>query len=258
MLFRHRHVILKNRSRNTNMKQHGTLVQNMVASAAATGVAEIITLPICTIKTNHQTKTTINIPTTIRTIYNRSGVFGFYRASAPALGSQILSTSLKYSIYLQLQNAVGKNDPVSNVAYGLVAGVSTSLLTHPIEFFKISMQRHVTPMQEVRLFGPGVVYRGYSKNIFQVVISSILFFPVYDTVNRKVQSPLIASFISACISTTLMQPVDYAKTVHIAGGRWNHGFSLAPYFRGYTLNMLRVVPHFVIVMTIAEAVKNRL
>jgi hypothetical protein len=129
---------------------------NLGSCAVATLAAEFITLPICTTKTVFQNGLG-RPPVPFAAIFNplhladtqtavghiwassthtspSSNLFfslrGFYRASLPALGAQMLSTSGKYTIYQTLQHLL----PPS-----LVALDSTHLLTGPQMFAKMGV-----------------------------------------------------------------------------------------------------------------------
>lgn len=57
---------------------------------------------------------------------------------------------------------------------------------------------------------------------------------------------VLSSFITAIIATTLTHPADRFKVRHMTGvsSMWE----LRNCFNGLSLNLLRVVPHFMIVM----------
>ena len=74
-------------------------IDRVVNSAIATGVAEIVTLPICTLKTVYQNTSSVSFVESAKKIYITSGIKGFYKASVPAIMSQMFSTSSKYAFY---------------------------------------------------------------------------------------------------------------------------------------------------------------
>ena len=67
--------------------------KNIIYSSSATAVAEFLTLPICTIKTNfqniHDMRVKPSILGVVKDIYRRGGIKPFYAASLPAIGGQI-------------------------------------------------------------------------------------------------------------------------------------------------------------------------
>lgn len=219
---------------------------HIISVSVATTAAEVITLPICTVKTNYQ-NTSTNIIGCVREIYSTRGIAGFYKASPFAVSSQVLSTTLKYVGYENMKLFFAFK-PFA----GLIAGTTTSLITHPIDVLKIHYQMNTPFIPVLREHGIVILYRGYSKSFMKVSISSMCFFPIYDTVKNMTNNPSISSFISAVLSTTIMQPVDYMKVRHVYG----MPFTVANSFRGLSLNLARVVPHFMIMMTTLEYIKN--
>jgi len=224
-----------------------------MSSGIATGVAEILTLPICNIKTNFQ-NSKMTMKEVVRMIYNQNGIKGFYNASFPAITSQIISTSSKYTFYRFLED----NFENPRVVNGLISGITSSLLTHPVDFLKIHLQMRDNPVKIVKKEGISVIYRGYSKSFGKIAVGSILFFPLYDLIKEKTNNPVSAALFSSIVATTTMQPLDYLKIRHVYNQEFNHGLLLHRYYRGLTLNLMRVVPHFVIVMTFTEFLKENL
>ena len=239
-----------------------------IASALGAGVAEIATLPICTVKTNFQNHH-LSIINTIKKIYHKSGIKGFYSASYPAIGGQIISSASKYTLYN------GLTEFIPNVFLaGAISGFLSSLITHPIDVIKIYQQMNTPFYLDLRKEGPKLFYRGYSKTFIKATIGSSLFFPLFDTLKdytlyipkfahgkfcqrNEVSLPL-AALGSALISTSIMQPIDYMKTRQVYGNSIKLGFNPINYYRGYGLNLTRIVPHFVIMMLTLEAVKAQL
>lgn len=220
---------------------------DIINSAISTAIAEIATLPICTIKTNYQNTNSTSITQTVKDLHKKGGISAFYRASPASISSQVFSTSSKYFLYRYFER---QNFKYSNKFFnGVASGILSSLITHPIDFIRIHMQMGKPIIPEIKTHGPGVFYRGYSKTFGKVFVGSAMFFPLYDYANSMFSNAFIASAFSAVISTTAMQPLDYLKTRHIYGKNMYHGFTIKPYFKGLSLNLARVVPHFIIVMT---------
>lgn len=231
------------------------LFHNLLSSGLATLCAELITLPICTVKSNYQVNEKKGIISTVKEVYKRKGVRSFFSASFPAMGGQIISTSLKYAIYEQLKKE--NNIQIGTVGNGLISGIASSVVTHPLDVVRVTWQLNKRMSDEVKQEGLKIVYRGYSKSLMKVSVGSMLFFPIYDSIKSKLDHPLLASFSSSIVSTTIMQPLDYMKTRHMAGkSPWSS--SLKGYFKGFSLNLLRIVPHFTITMTATEFIKRKM
>lgn len=225
------------------------IVTNLAHSASAAAVAELITLPITTIKTNYQNSTE-TIPQVVSRIWGQHGMRGFYNSSGVAMVSQVTSTAAKYTWYCAL------NEYVSNrFLAGTMAGALTSFLTHPMDVVKVHQQMHTPLWPRLQEVGPSLLYRGYSKTLSKYAISSTFYFPLYDTMQEHTP-PMLAAIISATVSTLIIQPIDYMKIRHIDGQPWFHGWSPRPYFRGVGLNLARSVPQFTLVMAIIEGLKE--
>jgi hypothetical protein len=237
--------------------------KNLVTSALATAVAEIATLPICTIKTQYQNgNESKSVVATVKHLYEHGGIRSFYRASFPAISSQMFTTSCKYTMYRALQASnlrIGSNAYVNNVLHGCLSGVLSTLITHPMDAVKIHWQMGAAFGPVWRTIGWRVFYRGYTKSLGKVLVGSSTFLPIYDTFMSNTNHPLLSSVSSAAISGILMQPLDYLKTRQLYGNDLNRTQSrlgqIKQCYRGVHLNLLRIVPHFGITMCTIEWLK---
>jgi hypothetical protein len=227
--------------------------KNIIYSSSATAVAEFMTLPICTIKTNfqniHDMRVKPSIFSVIKDIYSRGGIKPFYAASFPAIGGQIFSTTSKYTLYRYFDSNPDyfiKNKFLN----GLTAGVISSIFTHPMDVIKVHMQ------MGNKLGSFQHLYRGYSKTFMKIAISSSIFFPLYDTIKERVENPLLSAGCSGVTACVLMHPVDYLKTRHMAGLGLYEGWNPLIYYRGLSINLLRIVPHFMLTMGVIELMKE--
>lgn len=98
-------------------------------------------------------------------------------------------------------------------------------------------------------------YRGYSKTFAKKAIGSSLFYPIYDYSKTYFNNIFIASLVSAIISTIIMHPVDYLKTIHMCDNL-KYSRNIFYYYNGLSLNLLRIVPHFTIMMCCIEYFKK--
>lgn len=228
--------------------------RNALYSSTATLVAEIVTLPICTIKTNYQNTTGTSMIATIKSIYARQGLKSFFNASAPAIVSQMFSTMAKFTLYQYLQDSkfleIKQSKFLDSMKNGITSGILSTTVTHPLDVIKVAWQMNTPLRPQLQQLGPSIFYRGYSKTLSKIAVSSALFFPIYDQCQRYINNSFLASIISAVISTTVMQPLDYMKTRHVAGLPCWHGHNISSYYRGLSLNLMRIVPHFTITMTL--------
>jgi hypothetical protein len=233
--------------------------KNIIASVIGTSVAEFATLPICTIKTNVQNIHSMNTDTSIthvaKELYRKEGLIAFYRSSFPSVFGQIVSSTSKYTLYHALNNT--PSYPVKNkMVNGMTAGILSTIMTHPLDVWKIHCQMNKSVLHEYKTTGLLLFYRGYSKTLLKIGISSSMFFPFYDYIKENVPSPMLSAALSATISTVLMHPIDYLKTRHINGLSLYEGTKIRHYYRGLSLNLMRIVPHFAIFMTTVEYVKT--
>ncbi len=229
--------------------------KNILVSSSATVVAEFLTLPICTIKTNFQNISDMKFQPRIwdvtKSIYNRGGISPFYAASFPAIFGQIFSTTSKYTLYRYFES--NNEYPVKNkFLNGMTAGIISSIFTHPMDVIKVHLQMGKRiGMNDINIF-----YKGYSKTFLKIGISSSLFFPLYEIIQKKIENPFLSAGSSGIVACFLMHPVDYLKTRHMAGLKLYDGWDPRVYYRGLSINLLRIVPHFVVTMVVIEKLKE--
>ena len=220
----------------------------------ATAVAEVATLPICTLKTKYQNNHAgESVRAVARSMYAHGGIRSFYAASLPSIGAQVLSTSSKWTLYSYLHHEKKLNSPVS----GLLSGVLSSLATHPMDFVRVHWQMQKPIATELRTHGFRVLYRGYTKSFSKIALGSVMFFPLTEFFKARCDNIVLASAASAVVSTVVMHPVDYLKVRHIYNQTYNHGFRLHAYYKGLGLNLLRIVPHFVITMSLIHVLNDQ-
>lgn len=230
-------------------------IKRFTAITSAALIAELITLPICVVKTNYQNAclkhpTTIN--QTIKNMITNSGFRVFWSATGPALFSQMLSISIKYVLYKEIYQKIN-----NSLLAGLSTGIIASLVTHPIDLIKVNKQMQTAFLPKLRATGPKIFYQGYSKTFLKYSVGGICFLPIRDTLTPHIGNGL-ASFSSAVISTIITQPFDYMKIRQTYGLPFFSGYNPIYYYKGLTLNLLRIVPHFTIMMIITDKIEKLL
>ena len=153
-------------------KNNKNNINNLISSSVGTCAAEILTLPICTTKTNYQKDLTQkSIVNVAKQIYKTKGVYGFFNSSFSAVGSQIVSTSSKYTFYQMIKNMrnTEKHDIKNNIINGGCAGVLASIFSHPFDVVKIHHQTSESFIKSLKKNGPMLFYRGYSKSIYKKI-----------------------------------------------------------------------------------------
>jgi len=241
--------------------------KDVIASSVGASIAEIITLPICTIKTNYQTNLHYKgIFDCTKDIYSKHGILIFYNSSISAISSQMVSTASKYAFYefMKKQRRTQNDDFKNNVLNGIVSGVFSSIFVHPFDFVKVHSQQNKNIYCEYQKNGMLVFYRGYTKNAMKSVSSTMLLFPVYDFYKQKLESmninyiiPLSATLTTITV-TSILHPIDYLKNRHISGLSLYENWNPLTYYRGMHLNLMRAMPHFATTMILTEKIKRQM
>lgn len=239
-------------------------ILNIFSSSVSTIFAEIITLPICTIKTNYQTdlkyKSVIDVT---KNIYGTRGFYGFYNSSGSAIASQVVSTSTKFTFYNYIQKLrnTDQSDIKNNIINGSLSGIFSSMFTHPFDVLKVHQQNNLSFKNEIKNKGFSILYRGYSKSLFKNTVLTSLIFPFYDFYKSMFNNTIVASGLSSITVSMFLHPLDLLKIRHISNQSLYvpyNGLSnfIKYYYRGLHINLLRIVPHFMITMTMTEWIKN--
>lgn len=231
---------------------------NLFPSLIGTLGAEIITLPICTVKTIYQNNPMHkSIGYTVKNIIETTGYKGFIQASPHAVLSQVISTSTKYTFYHKIKKfrQTDSNDLISNSFNGLVGGILGSFFSHPIDVWKNYVQRN--EYFNWKSFNPKLYYQGYTASIYKNAVLYSCLFPLYDYYKKKFNNVLISSVFTTMTVSAIIQPFDYYKTVKMAGTnvKFDMG-NIKQFGRGFNLMLLRSVPHFLITMGITEKIKK--
>ena len=233
-------------------------MENLIPSVIGSLIAEILTLPICTVKTIYQNNPNITLNQTIQQIIKKSGYRGFVQASPPAILSQIISTSTKYSFYNYIKyiRCTESSDVLNNSLNGMLGGLFGSVFSHPIDVWKNYSQRNEKfPLTS---FDIKKYYQGYSASIYKNIALYSCLFPIYDFYKIKFDSIYISSIVTSLTVSLIIQPFDYLKTVKMAGGITSNSIKLKNFWRGFGLMLSRSIPHFLITMVITEKIKKNI
>lgn len=229
------------------------MIENIIPSVIGTLSAEILTLPICTIKTVYQNNKSLSIKQTINQIIKNSGYKGFIQASYPAILSQVISTSTKYSFYtlIKEKRKTESSDLISNSLNGMLGGLLGSIFSHPVDVWKNYLQRNEKfnwKSLDIKLY-----YQGYSASIYKNIVLYSCLFPIYDYYKSKFNSIYLSSICTTLTVSFIIQPFDYYKTIKMAG--YKESIGLKDFSRGFSLMLARSIPHFLITMIITEKIK---
>ena len=237
-------------------------LNNFIYTCIGTGIAEYITSPFCLLKTKAnmiENKKISNIDIA-KQIYKEEGIISFWKSANIGSSQQMLTSGLKYTLYMQLI----END-FNSVLSGCLAGIMTCSLVYPIDYFKTRQQKervsYSSILSQIKI-NPKIMYQGYSMSFLKSAWSGMFYFPLRQYIINKTDSNLAGSIISALISTTLTQPFDYLKT-NMINNNFNLGkflmsdkFRIRHLFSGLSFNLCRVVPHFTITMFVIDTIKE--
>jgi hypothetical protein len=244
--------------------------QYITANACGTVVAEIVTIPICTIKTNYQTGNFKTVRETTKYIYKTNGIKGYFNASYSAIISQLVSSTSKFTFYkiLKEKRKTADTDIKNNMLNGCISGVSGGFLAHPFDVVKNYQQRGEAITNGLNKYGPNMFYHGFSQTIGKNIALYSILFPTYDYYKSllKETKPLIANIDNASIlaapMTTLttaliLQPIDFLKVRMMANKSISLGWNPLTYYKGLSLHVMRALPHFTITMVITDYILKR-
>lgn len=215
-------------------------------------VAEIVTLPICTIKTCYQGGNSQSYLETIKHVYRRGGMLEFYRASIPAISAQVFTSAYKITVFEYLKTKICL-EKAQNIYYlmlaGLISSITCLMFTHPLDYFRVSLQVN----RQIHLKD---IYKGIGPALMKNTLGGITFLPLRQFLKNYFpdQETWKLGLIAAIISTIIVHPFDFFKTFLLANTRGSKIPFRNPY-RGLTINLCRIVPHFVIMTEIAEKLK---
>lgn len=257
--------------------------RRFICAALGTSVAEAITFPLCTVKTVYQSNFELSIPEAVRRIYygvegrqvkqdisvNNHPIVGqgrlsrFYSGLQFGVASQALSTGLKYGLYRTISEWRGtcRSDIRNGMLNGAMTSVMASVITHPFEVAKFHYQDKLPYWAPLRARGVWFMYQGYSKCFFKAVVGGVTYFPINDAVAHQFQGAdsffgkvVLPSFCSAVISTLILQLPDFYRVRSSLGKK---DLPLKTSFRGLSLYLGRVVPHFTILISVTQWLEDQ-
>lgn len=224
--------------------------KSILPAIIGSSTAELITLPICTLKTVYQSGK-YDIITAISNIYSKRGILGFYSGSTPAILAQIFASTYKLILFDRISGYMPHGD-IFTILAGIIASMTCVFFTNPIDYLRVSYQMG----NSISLKG---IYRGLYPNLAKGLVGGATFLPI-----RKIlinHYPEVETWkmglCSAVISTTIVHPLDYFKTYLMSSSERGINKSLIrnPY-KGLSLNLLRIIPHFVIMTETMDHVKR--
>ncbi len=228
--------------------------KKIASSSGGTLLAELVTLPICTVKTVYQNNPNHTIKDSIKNIYRSSGYKGFIQASKPAILSQVVSTSSKYTIYemIKTYRQTEKTDITNNTINGAISGICGSFLTHPLDVWKNYKQRNenlsntlITSNNKMK-----ILYSGYLGALGKNITLYSMLFPINDYYKSVLNNTILSAGLTTLTVSFFVQPFDYYKVVKMANNK------VTKPYRGLTLMLARSLPHFAITMWATEQIQE--
>lgn len=245
--------------------------KNIIASSIGAVTAELLTIPICTLRTNYQTKIDHSLSTWgyIKNIYARDGIKSFYNATWASSCSQVASLAIKYTAYENIKRIrnnglVSENVFLDNCVNSVASSWIASVFHHPFDVAKVHIQRGDKIKDQINKNGIFSTFKaGYSKTLIRNSLTSIIF-PLHDMYKDLLKScqvedkykTILAPILTSTTSTIVLYPVDYIRNRQMSGLSWRHGFNILCYYRGMNIALFRNVLHFTTFCAMAECVKR--
>lgn len=233
-------------------------LRDLIGAGSGVTIATVFSAPISTIKVNYQTKHFRSVYETCSVLYSEGGVWRFYRGVGPLLVAHVVSFSSRYVMYDTLKQYRNTKtwDLKQNMFNGFMAGMLTSVFSHPFGVMKNIIERGNSFKHEFKEVGPRLLYRSYWKAVCKTSLRHTFLFPVYDYTKSHVNSNALASMFTGLVVSLIVEPLDFLKARDIARQPLFVGWNPIRYYKGLPLTLFKTVPNFTIIMFITESVKN--
>jgi hypothetical protein len=211
-------------------------------------LGEVITFPICTLKTVYQTTNTPQPLSKFIPDFVKSRSFkGLYHGCQWATVSQMVAISSKYSAYEMIKKTRGtqQSDLMNNAINGCLGGVIGNFVSHPFDVLKNFRQRNEPILPVIQ--DPRILYRGLSRSMAKTCLVYSLLFPVLDFYQSHFNNVLISAPLATITTTVITHPIDHMKVRRIAGLPLTGN-----YYKGFGLNLARCLPNFVITICVIK------
>lgn len=146
-------------------------------------------------------------------------------------------------------------DQQSKILGSVVAGISSTVLGHPLDTVKIHLQTNpnlhnsIEVIQKLRL----EVFRGMAPPLVSAIIMNSVMFSVFDAVEKRFNNPFIAGIVSGFATAIISTPMDYVKIqMQLSSSKQNRAMASILFqstqfdftlfqrlYRGFTLNLAR-------------------
>lgn len=271
------------------------LMRDLIMTCTASSVAELVTLPLDTIRINVQNNQ-IRPKQAIKNIYNDLGVMGFYRSVIPSVLRSGSSTGIRLGLYQYMLKHNEMN--ISKPILGGICGLTSQLISMPFDVIKsqiqgqigITAKNQLTMSYRLKHIWSNYGIKGFYKGYWQIaqrscIISSIqgpLYFTLHDEIlpnNIFVNDFLnywklsatysyhsISAILTTLTVTSVVYPIDLCKTIamnnynkyssyHIIKELINNN-GISSIYRGITISFIRALPHFWLTTAILQSLKS--
>lgn len=133
-------------------KKNLTLFEVMGAGGVAACFAEIVTIPMDTVKVRMQNFQSIykGMANTYRKIYAEEGFLAFYRGLSAGLFRQITFASMRLGLYdygmIRLEERGVEINLLHQLGVGLLSGGFSIAVANPFDVLKVKFQSDITPI----------------------------------------------------------------------------------------------------------------
>lgn len=224
----------------------------------------IISHPFDTLRINLQTNPKLSILQVTKNIYNKNGLFGFYRGITPPLVGISLEKSIVFGTFYNLEkNGNFKN----NIFNGFIAGFLSTIIVTPVERLKIALQTN----QSIKNIKMNTLYSGWSATVFRESLGYAIYFKTFEMLKRyNNNDSKLNTFMNGSLSGMsawlFIYPSDRVKTlVQNQNKKYKDVIKeiyktegLKGYYRGFSLALLRCIPLHGGVFLGYEFIKNML
>lgn len=269
----------------SNKKKELGLAQHIGLSCVSSGMAEILTLPIDTIKVHIQSnpEQKLTVRNSWHQITKMQGVRGLGQAWIPSLSRQVSYTGIRLGLYSYIKDQWPHQSMVQSMVIGGSCGLIGNFVAMPFDVIKTRIQgqssystarKPITQLirtihQEHGILG---FYRGLSQTAQRsVAISSIqlpLYFSLQDKLTKSEKAnglfkdnlwlrTTTASVLTTCVVTGTVYPIDLCKSLVMnspnkSTSTLKEGLNLiknygpSSIYRGMSMGLCRAIPHFLI------------
>jgi len=270
---------------------HGTtpaaaLGLNIAVGAASSSAAGCVTNPIDVVKVEMQLSrktgsAALGLAGTVRARIARQGVLSLWAGVPAMIMRSFFYAGVRLGTYAPLKEQLVRSSERpslwSKLAAGTLSGALGAAVANPIEVVKTRMQAEpgryrstAAAFAAMAAHGPADLAQGLVPHVARGAVVTASQLGCYDQVKETLRQRgavpegvplhLASSMIAGVVVTTCSSPVDVVKSRAMAQGGSTAEVAasvlreagLRGFFRGWTVNVMRLAPTFVVGSTIYE------